>query len=84
MYQVIHGLFYWINLHFLSIAFSTGTRNLLHRYSKSAVPTSVESVNVSQEEVNGGNYIYDLCGRRVETPVNGGVYIMNGKVVVIK
>lgn len=52
--------------------------------SKSAIPTSVESVNISQEEINDGNYIYDLCGRRVESPVNGGVYIMNGKVVVIK
>ena len=44
-----------------------------------AVTVGIESITVSEETV-----IYDLTGRKVDTPVNKGIYIINGKKVVIK
>ena len=45
------------------------------------VPTGIENVN-RNDNVNGNRY-YDLNGRRVAQPTKG-VYILNGKKVVIK
>lgn len=58
-----------------------------------AVPNTVASVNLNgftfddattaieevKTEYKADNKIYDLAGRRVLSPVKGGVYIMNGK-----
>ena len=42
--------------------------------------TSIENVTVE----NGASTIYDLTGRKVETITTAGIYIVNGKKVVIK
>ena len=42
--------------------------------------TSIEDITVE----NGANVIYDLTGRKVETITTAGIYIVNGKKVVIK
>ena len=41
----------------------------------------IETVQTVQTEVNG---IYNLRGQKVDKPVKGGIYIINGKKVVIK
>ena len=41
--------------------------------------TSIENLDITIE----GNVIYDLMGRRVETMTEGGIYIVNGKKVVL-
>jgi hypothetical protein len=33
---------------------------------------------------NSQQTIYDLCGRRVTNPIKGGIYIINGRKVMIK
>lgn len=35
-------------------------------------------------ETQGNGYIYDIQGRRVAQPAAAGVYIMNGKKVLVK
>ena len=45
------------------------------------VPEGIETVQTVQTEVNG---IYNLRGQKVDKPVKGGIYIINGKKVVIK
>lgn len=40
--------------------------------------------NIDADAVYGTERIYDLNGRRVTTPAKGGVYIINGKKVLIK
>ena len=42
--------------------------------------TGIENVEVE----NGAKVVYDLTGRRVENTDNAGIYIVNGKKVVIK
>jgi hypothetical protein len=42
--------------------------------------TFIDGIETSKQEVDS---IYDLQGRRVTTPVKGGVYIVNGKKVYI-
>ncbi len=42
-------------------------------------PTAVESV-----EVETVNVVYDLCGRQVDTITGKGVYVVNGKKVLVK
>ena len=44
------------------------------------VTNSIESVAVETEN----NAIYDLTGRRVENIANAGIYIVNGKKVIVK
>ncbi len=40
------------------------------------LPTGIEAEEGTAE-------IYDLCGRKVTEPVKGGIYIINGKKVVV-
>jgi hypothetical protein len=42
--------------------------------------TSIENI----EAENGIKVIYDLTGRRVENVTNAGIYIVNGKKVIVK
>ena len=51
--------------------------------AKSAVPTSVDYVKEKSVECNDGA-VYDLSGRRVVTPATQGVYISNGKKIMLK
>ncbi len=55
-----------------------GSAFLVEEYVAPEGPTGVESVEAQQTTV-----IYDLAGRRVENPTKG-IYIVNGKKVVIK
>ena len=43
---------------------------------KSTNPTTIEEVKTENEKVKA---IYDLQGRKVNTPIKGGIYIQNGK-----
>lgn len=53
----------------------------LHEYTPSdEEPTSIEPSTINHQP---STVIYDLMGRRVQHPVNG-IYIVNGKLVVIK
>ena len=48
------------------------------------VPTGIDDVKAILEDANSNNTgIYDLSGRRVNNPTNG-IYIINGKKVIIK
>ena len=45
--------------------------------------TGVDSLNIEDGTLNNGNY-YDLNGRKVLNPTKKGIYIKNGKKVIIK
>ena len=49
-------------------------------YSWTIADTAIEEVNGE----NGEKVIYDLTGRRVENITNAGIYIVNGKKVLVK
>lgn len=51
--------------------------------AKSAVPTSIDYVTENIEESEDGP-LYDLTGRRVVNPLKDGVYIRNGKKIIIR
>lgn len=50
------------------------------KYTWTIVPTSVENIEIEE----GEQVIYDLTGRRVEEITNAGIYIVNGKKVLVK
>jgi hypothetical protein len=43
-------------------------------------PTSVEEIDAEGKE----QVIYDLTGRRIESTTQSGIYIRNGKKIIIK
>ena len=43
------------------------------------VPTGIDGI-----EAEGEQTIYDLTGRKIETITKGGIYIVNGKKVLVK
>jgi hypothetical protein len=49
-------------------------------YLEKEVETGVESVEVAQS----AKVIYDLTGRRVDSMEAAGIYIVNGKKVMVK
>ena len=51
--------------------------------AKSAVPTSIDYVTENIEECEDAS-LYDLTGRRVVNPLKDGVYIRNGKKIIIR
>ncbi len=51
--------------------------------AKSAVPTSIDYVTENIEESEDGP-LYDLTGRRVVNPLGNGIYIRNGKKIIIR
>lgn len=51
--------------------------------AKSAVPTSIQNVKVNCVEHNGSP-VYDLTGRRVEEVFRPGIYIKDGKAMMVK
>lgn len=51
--------------------------------AKSAVPTSIQNVKVNGAEHNGSP-VYDLTGRRVEELSRPGIYIKDGKAMMVK
>ena len=51
--------------------------------AKSAVPTSIDCVKENTAECSDG-VVYDLAGRRVVEPATQGVYISNGKKIMLK
>ena len=69
---------------------SVEARNSMHKapaqirlYVRDEAATAVEEVEESCNDQDGAAVVYDLSGRRVETPTKG-IYIVNGKKVVIK
>ncbi len=50
--------------------------------AKSAVPTSIDYVTENIEESEDGP-LYDLTGRRVVNPLGNGIYIRNGKKIIM-
>ena len=69
---------------------SVEARNSMHKapaqirlYVRDEGTTAVEEVEESCNDQDGAAVVYDLSGRRVETPTKG-VYIVNGKKVIIK
>lgn len=51
---------------------------------KSATPTSVESVTLGDEACGGDDAVYDLTGRKVEDASCPGIYIRNGKAILVR
>ena len=51
------------------------------RFEEGEGTTDMEN---SQFTIDNSQLIYDLYGRRVDNPVKGGIYIVNGKKVVVK
>ena len=47
------------------------------------VATGIQNVSVENNSLENATF-YDLNGRRVENPTKKGIYIVNGKKVVIK
>ena len=62
------------------VAFINYTDATYIRVYNEAVTTEIESVAVETENT----VIYDLTGRRVENIANAGIYIVNGKKVIVK
>ena len=64
---------------------SSGNRDL--QGLKIATPdggaTSISQVANSQQQIANGQ-LYDLVGRKVSQPTHKGIYILNGKKVVLK
>lgn len=46
--------------------------------------TGIDGVTVSDDKANASGKVYDLQGRRVVAPLKSGVYIVDGKKVVVK
>ncbi len=45
----------------------------------------MEYVNDTEFHIlNGGQYFYDLTGRRIENRANAGIYIIDGKKVLVR
>lgn len=42
------------------------------------------SIDTVEADANAAGAVYDLCGRRITTPVKGGLYIKNGKKFLVK
>ena len=62
------------------VAFINYTDATYIRVYNEAVTTEIESVAVETENT----VIYDLTGRRVENIANAGIYIVNGKKILVK
>lgn len=62
------------------VGYAEGYSNLFH-IGISDTPTSIHDVETSEESQD--NLIYDIAGRRVLNPKNG-LYIVNGKKVILK
>lgn len=63
---------------------STVTEKLVNTYAISFEemgPTGID--NITSEETNGSNEIYDIQGRKVNNPTKG-LYIINGKKVLVR
>lgn len=52
--------------------------------TKSAVPTSIETVTVGEEPFDGEDVVYDLTGRKVEEASRPGIYIKGGNKIIVK
>ena len=46
-------------------------------------PAAIENITEATDENKGDGYYYDLQGRRVQNPTRG-IYIHNGKKIVVK
>ena len=58
---------------------STASKSVSIRFDE-GLTTDIDEV---ESEENGSQPIYDLSGRRVSKPAKGGIYIINGKKVVL-
>lgn len=52
--------------------------------TKSAVPTSIETVTVGEEPFDGEDVVYDLTGRKVGDVSSPGIYIKGGNKIIVK
>lgn len=52
--------------------------------TKSAVPTSVETVTFDKDSFDGEDVIYDLTGRKVGEVSSPGIYIKGGNKIIVK
>ena len=58
-----------------------GTQKAVNIYAKSPVATNIEVV---ENESSEADVIYDLTGRRLNTITEPGIYIVNGKKILVK
>ncbi|MBO5866243.1 MAG: endonuclease [Bacteroidaceae bacterium] len=58
-----------------------GTQKAVNIYAKSPVTTGIEEMKTENGEVKG---IFDLSGRRLNAITEPGIYIVNGKKVLVK
>lgn len=57
------------------------TGNVKYFYIANDLPTDIESI---ENEAQQPKQVFDLSGRRVTNPTKGGIYIVNGKKIVIR
>ena len=58
---------------------------LPEEFETRSLPVEGEVIwNVSEDTANDDNNFYDLQGRRINRPIVKGIYVMNGKKVIIK
>lgn len=68
------------NENYVAFINNDDTTQYFSMYGADILTNSIESVAVETEN----NAIYDLTGRRVENIANAGIYIVNGKKVIVK
>ena len=68
------------NENYVAFINNDDTTQYFSMYGADILTNSIESVAVETENT----VIYDLTGRRVENIANAGIYIVNGKKVVVK
>ena len=57
------------------------TKSISLRFDEGEGTTDMEEFTIDNSQLT---IIYDLYGRRVAQPVKGGIYIVNGKKVIVK
>ena len=72
---------YTIDLKNIELVNPADPKNGILISDNNTVVTDIENIEAEEE---GTTVIYDLSGRRVAEPVKGGIYIINGKKVVVE
>ena len=78
---------YWITLHVPAKSLNLYKAHKVWGFFKEIVPLTEEEMSIDDLYVNNNktaSTIYDLNGKRVTGPISHGIYIINGKKVMIK